>query len=101
MIGTVGVLLVGCASANNQSTSGPDSAITLDSISFGVGPYFPTPDENRQQFEPLFDALATELDLPGDVTVTEDWIGISEALRAGWHVGCGLVGALGICSGAP
>ncbi len=83
LIGTVGVLLVGCASANNQPTSGPDSATTLDSISFGVGPYFPTPDENRQQFEPLFDALAAELDLPGDVTVTEDWIGISEALRSG------------------
>lgn len=83
LIGTVGVLLVGCASANNQSDPGPESTTTLDSISFGVGPYFPTPNENRQQFEPFFDALAAELDLPGDVTVTEDWIGISEALRSG------------------
>lgn len=64
LIGTVGVLLVGCASANNQSDPGPESTTTLDSISFGVGPYFPTPNENRQQFEPFFDALAAELDLP-------------------------------------
>ena len=54
----------------------------LTEITFGVGPYFPTPNENRTQFEPLFKALADQVNLPADVTVADDWIGISEALRS-------------------
>lgn len=67
------VLVVAC----NQQ---PDPTTTLE---FGVGPYFPTPGENRQQFEPLFTELAQAVDLSAEVTVTEDWVGISEALRSG------------------
>jgi phosphonate transport system substrate-binding protein len=48
----------------------------------GVGPYFPTPGESRRQFEPLFQELARQLGLPAEVAATEDWIGISTALRA-------------------
>lgn len=54
-----------------------------EEIQFGVGPYFPTPNENRQQFEPLFEMLAAEVGLPAKTVVTEDWIGLSEALRSG------------------
>ncbi len=54
----------------------------LKQLEFGVGPYFPTPNENRKQFDPLFKELARQVNLPAKVTVTEDWIGISEALRS-------------------
>lgn len=52
-------------------------------IKFGVGPYFPTPGETREQFNPLFEKMAAAVDAKADVTVTEDWVGISEALRSG------------------
>jgi len=52
-------------------------------IKFGVGPYFPTPGETREQFNPLFEKIAAAVDAKADVTVTEDWVGISEALRSG------------------
>lgn len=52
-------------------------------IKFGVGPYFPTPGETRDQFNPLFEKMAAAVDAQADVTVTEDWVGISEALRSG------------------
>lgn len=51
-------------------------------LRFGVGPYFPTPNETRDQFEPLFNQLAEAVGKEADVTVTEDWVGISEALRS-------------------
>ena len=51
-------------------------------IKFGVGPYFPTPGETREQFNPLFEKMAAAVDAKADVTVTEDWVGISEALRS-------------------
>jgi len=54
----------------------------ITQLKFGVGPYFPIPNENRKQFEPLFKSLAAQLNLTADVTVTDDWIGISEALRS-------------------
>ena len=69
------ILIVAC----NQSD--PNSS-QLSQLKFGVGPYFPTPGENRQQFEPLFNRLAEGVGLSADVTVTEDWVGISEALRS-------------------
>src|SRR5262245_38380371 len=49
----------------------------------GVGPYFPTPGENRKQFEPFFREVALQVDLQAEVFVTEDWVGLAEALRAG------------------
>ncbi len=55
----------------------------IEELEFGVGPYFPTPNETRDQFEPLFEKLAAELGVKAKVVVTEDWIGISEALRSG------------------
>ena len=66
----------------SQNSTANESA-TLTELEFGVGPYFPTPGENRKQFEPLFNQLAQAVNLPAEVTVTEDWIGISEALRSG------------------
>jgi len=60
-----------------------DSTAKLTQLKFGVGPYFPTPGENSKQFEPLFNELAKQVNLPAKVTVTEDWVGISEALRSG------------------
>jgi phosphonate transport system substrate-binding protein len=71
-------LIVACA----PSTTPDSSSAALTQLTFGVGPYFPTPNENRKQFEPLFSALADQVNLPAEVTVAEDWIGISEALRS-------------------
>ncbi|MEC4804618.1 MAG: phosphate/phosphite/phosphonate ABC transporter substrate-binding protein [Jaaginema sp. PMC 1079.18] len=78
-------LVVACQSSPNSLDSGnvPDANTTqLSEIKFGVGPYFPTPNENREQFDPFFEKLAEAVNLPADVTVTEDWVGISEALRS-------------------
>lgn len=81
-------LVVAIACSNNpevQTSSTPTtaSAPQLSQIKFGVGPYFPTPGENSKQFEPLFKELAQQVNLPSEVTVAEDWVGISEALRSG------------------
>lgn len=61
----------------------PQPAAKLSELKFGVGPYFPTPGENRKQFEPLFNDLAKQVNCQAKVTVTDDWVGISEALRSG------------------
>lgn len=55
----------------------------VEVLEFGVGPYFPTPNETRKQFEPLFEKIAQAVGVKAKVIVTEDWIGISEALRSG------------------
>jgi phosphonate transport system substrate-binding protein len=72
------VLVVAC---NSQQEPGGSNSLTQ--LKFGVGPYFPIPGENRKQFEPLFQELAQQVNLPSTVVVTEDWVGISEALRSG------------------
>ncbi|MDJ1168272.1 phosphate/phosphite/phosphonate ABC transporter substrate-binding protein [Roseofilum sp. BLCC_M154] len=69
------MMVVSCGQSNLENTQ-------LTELKFGVGPYFPTPSENRTQFEPLFNQLAEGVNLKADVTVTEDWVGISEALRS-------------------
>src|SRR5262245_17586602 len=51
-------------------------------VKFGVGPYFPTPGENRKQFDPFFNDLAKQIQRPAEVTAADDWIGIAEALRS-------------------
>jgi phosphonate transport system substrate-binding protein len=80
------MVVVACRSQPTIQTSQntvSDSTEKLTQLKFGVGPYFPTPGENRKQFEPLFNELAKQVNLPAKVTVTEDWVGISEALRSG------------------
>jgi phosphonate transport system substrate-binding protein len=80
------VTIVACNSQSAVQTpqkTGGDSTAKLTELKFGVGPYFPTPGENRKQFEPLFNDLAKQVNLPAKVTVTDDWVGISEALRSG------------------
>lgn len=75
-------VVAACNPTTTQSPNNSPEAASLTRLSFGVGPYFPTPNENRKQFEPLFDALAEQVNLPAEVTVADDWIGISEALRS-------------------
>lgn len=79
------VVVVACSpnGTPDSATAPSTSEASLTELKFGVGPYFPTPNENRQQFEPLFETLAAEVGVPADVVVTEDWVGISEALRSG------------------
>ncbi len=79
--------VVACTPTTTRNTGSDPStnaspANALTRLKFGVGPYFPTPNENRNQFEPLFNQLAEQLQLPAEVTVADDWIGISEALRS-------------------
>ena len=76
------IALAACGGAQVADTS-DDAAEEIDVLEFGVGPYFPTPNETRDQFEPLFEAIAAEAGVEAKVVVTEDWIGISEALRSG------------------
>lgn len=87
LLGTLAfVVIVACNnSPEGQTTTGSGSITAqLNQIKFGVGPYFPTPGENRKQFEPLFQELAKQVNLPAaEVAVTDDWVGISEALRSG------------------
>ena len=80
------IVIVACSSQPEIQTQSPAptaSAPKLTQLKFGVGPYFPTPNENRKQFQPLFENLAQQVQLPVEVTVTDDWIGLSEALRSG------------------
>lgn len=74
-------IVVACAPAGQPPENAAEDA-SLTQLSFGVGPYFPVPNENRKQFEPLFNQLAEQVNLPAEVTVADDWIGISEALRS-------------------
>lgn len=87
LVGLLALVVVVACTPNSFNPTATDSAsapeVKLTELKFGVGPYFPTPNENRKQFEPLFQEVAKQLDLPADVTVAEDWIGISEALRSG------------------
>lgn len=79
------VVVVACSNTSEVqtgSTPTTTSAPQLSQLKFGVGPYFPTPGENRKQFEPLFKELAQQVNLPSEVTVADDWVGISEALRS-------------------
>ncbi|MDR9403756.1 MAG: PhnD/SsuA/transferrin family substrate-binding protein, partial [Halothece sp. Uz-M2-17] len=71
------LVIIACVPTGNNESGGQPT------IKFGVGPYFPTPGETREQFNPLFEKIAAAVDAEADVTVTEDWVGISEALRSG------------------
>jgi phosphonate transport system substrate-binding protein len=75
-----GVLIAaaGCSPGVGTATSEPRPI----RVKFGVAPFFPTPSENHKQFDSFFNDLAQQVELPADVTVTEDWIGISVALRS-------------------
>jgi phosphonate transport system substrate-binding protein len=80
------VVVVACRNqptVQTSQTSGSDFTAQLTELEFGVGLYFPTSGENRKQFEPLFNELARAVNLPAKVTVADDWVGISEALRSG------------------
>lgn len=81
------IVVVACSPQPQTQTQtnspSPAPSVTLTQLKFGVGPYFPTPNENRKQFEPLFNNLAKQVNLPAEVTTADDWIGISEALRSG------------------
>jgi len=77
----LGILTALVVIACSPTNSGGDEQ--QQTIKFGVGPYFPTPNETRKQFNPLFEKMANAVDAKADVTVTQDWIGISEAVRAG------------------
>lgn len=70
------VMVVAC-------TGNPERESQIRELKFGVGPYFPTPSETRNQFEPLFQKMAASVNAEADVTVTQDWVGISAALRSG------------------
>ena len=76
------VVVVACTPTTTQNSNNSPEVASLTRLTFGVGPYFPIPNENRKQFEPLFNALAEQVNLPAEVTVADDWIGISEALRS-------------------
>lgn len=76
------LVVVACTSISTQRPANSPEATPPTRLTFGVGPYFPTSNENRKQFEPLFNALAKQVNLSADVTVADDWIGISEALRS-------------------
>jgi phosphonate transport system substrate-binding protein len=73
---SVAMILAGCGRAGLNDRE-------VKRLRCGVGPYFPTPSENRKQFEPLFQEMARQVDVPAEVVVTDDWIGLAEALRAG------------------
>lgn len=74
------IAMAGCARSPQGET---ETAAAIEELEFGVGPYFPTPNETRGQFEPLFEQVAAEVGVTAKIQVTEDWIGISEALRSG------------------
>ena len=72
----------------------------LTRLKLGVGPYFPTPGENRKQFEPLAEYLSRRLNVPVELTVVDNWVGISEALRTR-TLDVAWLGPLGLRPGPP
>ncbi|MBD0336824.1 MAG: phosphate/phosphite/phosphonate ABC transporter substrate-binding protein, partial [Cyanobacteria bacterium Co-bin13] len=58
------VVVVACTPQSSQPDADAPETVQLTQLKFGVGPYFPTPNENRKQFEPLFQQVAEQLDLP-------------------------------------
>src|SRR5262245_32265072 len=76
-------LVTGMALGTTGACGPTDRPGRLTFLKCGVGPYFPTPGENRKQFDPLFQELGGQIGLPAEVTVADDWIGIAEALRSG------------------
>ncbi|MCA1992742.1 MAG: PhnD/SsuA/transferrin family substrate-binding protein, partial [Coleofasciculus sp. S288] len=86
-VGALALLVL--VSCNNQPkvqtppTAASDSTAKLTELKFGVELFFPTPDENRKQFKPLFNELAKQANLSAKVTVAENWADISEALSSG------------------
>lgn len=82
VLGLLACLVVVACGGSPSSTDAPSASGDVEVLKFGVGPYFPTPGENRQQFNPLFEKLAAAAGVEADVVVTEDWVGLSEALRS-------------------
>ena len=76
-----GVPLVLLVLAGCSPTSSGDGQ--LEKLKVGFAPYFPTQGENRKQFQPLADELGRAAGVPAELVLADDWIGISEALRAG------------------
>ncbi|WP_409528221.1 phosphate/phosphite/phosphonate ABC transporter substrate-binding protein [Rhizobium sp.] len=63
-------------------------------IRFAVGPFLPTTDDTRKEWEPMFDGFARTLGRPYKLAVTSDWAGISIALASG-QADYGFVGPFG------
>jgi phosphonate transport system substrate-binding protein len=63
-------------------------------VRFAVGPFLPTPDDTRKEWEPMFAALAKTIGRPHTLVATSDWAGISIALGSG-RSDMGFVGPLG------
>lgn len=51
-------------------------------IRFAAGPFLPTPDDTKREWEPLFRHLAERLGRPHTLVATSDWAGISVALAS-------------------
>ncbi len=76
------VALAGCGGTTSTATTSPAEP-ALARLKVGVAPYFPTQAENRKQFQPLADELGKVAGAPDELVLADDWVGISEALRAG------------------
>src|SRR5262249_15220380 len=74
------VVLTGCGQP--AVSTGHQKETDLAQLKFGVAPYFPTQAENRKQFQPLADRFSKEIGVPAELVLADDWVGISEALRA-------------------
>jgi phosphonate transport system substrate-binding protein len=75
--------LIGLAGCGGPAPSTHRGEPALERLKFGVAPYFPTQAENRKQFQPLADAFGKAAGVPVELVLADDWVGISEALRAG------------------
>lgn len=74
------VILVGCN--HPAASTAPHAEPGLSQLKVGVAPYFPTQAENRKQFQPLADEFGKQAGVPAELILADDWVGISEALRA-------------------
>jgi phosphonate transport system substrate-binding protein len=77
----VALALAGCGGPATPTTHPDEPSLTV--LKFGVAPYFPTQAENRKQFQPLADEFGKAAGVPVELVLADDWVGISEALRAG------------------
>ncbi|HVX77824.1 MAG TPA: phosphate/phosphite/phosphonate ABC transporter substrate-binding protein [Bradyrhizobium sp.] len=84
---------IGSVAAATRMPASPALAAS-DPIHFAVGPFLPTPDDTKKEWEPMFMQLSKAIGRPYTLVATSDWAGISIALGSG-RADVAFVGPLG------
>lgn len=76
-------LLGACGGGGGGTSAGAGEGVPREKLTFGIGPYLPTPDDTKAGFEPFFAHVAEELGVDYELQVASDFAGIAVALANG------------------